>query len=62
MHSDGSQFAWLVSHAPEPVTVKPQLGSGARLYTLDGTPASATLALAPFGVGVFRIYSGADKA
>ena len=61
VHSDGSQFAWLVSHAAEPVTVKPQLASGAQLCTLDGTPASATLALAPFGVRVFRIHSGTEK-
>ena len=62
VHSDGSQFAWLVSHAPDPVTVKPQLASGARLCTLDGTLLNGTLALAPFGVGVFRIESGTNKA
>ena len=48
-----SHFAWLVSHAAEPVTVKPQLSAGSRLCELDGTPASETITLAPFGVGVF---------
>jgi endo-1,4-beta-mannosidase len=54
----GRQFAWLVSHAPEPVTVKPQLDSGTRLCALDGTPSNGTVTLAPFGVGVFRIENG----
>ena len=41
VHQDGRQFAWLVTHAPEPVTVKPQLSSGTRLCELDGTDAKA---------------------
>ena len=59
VHEDGSQFAWLVSHAAEPATVKPQLGPGLRLRELDGGPVSGTVTLAPFGAGVYRIESGA---
>ena len=58
VRADGSRFAWLVSHAEEPVTIKPQLSSGSRLCDLDGTPASETITLAPFGVGVFAIEPG----
>jgi endo-1,4-beta-mannosidase len=58
VRADGARFAWLVSHAAEPVTVKPQLGPGSRLCDLDGTPASETLTLAPYGVGVFAIDPG----
>jgi hypothetical protein len=54
----GSQLAWLVSHAPEMVTVKPQLASGARLRALDGAPSNGTVTLPPFGVGVFCIENG----
>ncbi len=53
VHSDGSHFCWLVSHAAEPVTIKPQLASGTRLVALDGTPGNGTISLQPFGVGVF---------
>ena len=58
VHPDGSRFAWLVSHAAEQVTVKPQLAAGTRLCALDGGPANGTIILAPFGVGVFCIDSG----
>jgi len=58
VHEDGSQFAWLVSHAAEPVTIKPQLASGSRLCALDGAPSNGSVSLAPFGVGVFCIESG----
>ena len=58
VRADGTRFAWLVSHAAEPVTIKPQLSSGSRLCDLDGAPASETLTLAPFGVGVFVIEPG----
>jgi endo-1,4-beta-mannosidase len=56
--SDGSQFAWLVSHAAEPVTVKPQLSAGSRLTPLDGAPRSGSITLDPFGVRVFRLEAG----
>jgi len=57
VRSDGAQFAWLVSHAAEPVTVKPQLAAGAALRTLGGAPAGESLTLDPFGVGVFCLES-----
>jgi hypothetical protein len=47
--------AWLVSHAAEPVTVKPPLAAGARLRELAGGIPDATIILPPSGVGVFRI-------
>jgi endo-1,4-beta-mannosidase len=59
VHDDGSHFAWLVSHATEPVTVKPQLGPGLRLCDLDGAPAGSAITLPPFGVGVYCI-AGTD--
>ncbi len=56
------QFAWLVSHAAEPVTIKPQLAAGARLGELAGGPVNGTIILPPFGVGVFRIEdAGPDQ-
>jgi hypothetical protein len=55
---DGSRFAWLVSQADEPVTVKPQLAGALRLATLDGTPAGEAVTLEPFGVGVFQLGNG----
>ncbi len=58
VHADGRQFAWLVSHAAEPVTVKPQLTAGTRLCDLAGGPANGTIILPAFGVGVFRVESG----
>jgi hypothetical protein len=60
--ADGTRFAWLVSHAAEPVTIKPQLGTGSRLCDLDGVPASETITLAPYGVGVFAIDPGPAAA
>jgi len=58
VHEDGSQFAWLVSHAAEPVTVKPQLGSGLRLRELGGGPVNGTVTLAAVGAGVYRLGGG----
>jgi hypothetical protein len=62
VRADGARFAWLVSHAAEPVTIKPQLSSGSRLCGLDGAPASETISLDPFGVGVFAIEPGPAPA
>ena len=31
VRADGTRFAWLVSHAAEPVTIKPQVSSGSQL-------------------------------
>jgi endo-1,4-beta-mannosidase len=58
VRSDGAQFAWLVSHADEPVTIKPQL-NGSWLRALDGSPSNGSVTLAPFGVGVFSLEDGA---
>ncbi len=59
VHPSQGRFAWLVSHAAEPVTIKPQLGPGTRLAGLAGSLvsglANGTIILPPFGVGVFRI-------
>ena len=53
-HADGTRFAWLVSHAPEPVTVKPVLAAGLRLATLGGEPADEVI-VGTFGVSVLRL-------
>jgi endo-1,4-beta-mannosidase len=62
VRADGTRFAWLVSHAAEPVTIKPQVSSGSQLCGLDGTPVSETVTLAPFGVGVFTLGAGPPHA
>ena len=55
VREDGARFAWLVSHAGEPVTVKPAAADGLCLTALDGSPVSAEITIAPFGVSVFRL-------
>jgi endo-1,4-beta-mannosidase len=55
VHQDGTRFAWLVSQSSEAVAVKPQLAAGLRLSAIDGDTANGEVALAPFGVGVFRL-------
>ncbi len=59
VRSDGHRFAWLVSQADEPLTIKPELAAGLRLAKLDGAGCGDTVGdavtLAPFGVGVFRL-------
>lgn len=59
VRSDGTRFAWLVSQADEPVTIKPELATGLTLTPLDGIAGSEghgdAVTLAPFGVGVFRL-------
>jgi hypothetical protein len=55
VHPDGSRFAWLVSQAAETVSVKPVLGNGLCLLTLDGETTGEDVTLPPFGVGVFRL-------
>lgn len=56
---DGRRFAWLVSQAGEPLTVKPELASGLTLAPLAGSAGGdgggEAITLAPFGVGVFRL-------
>jgi endo-1,4-beta-mannosidase len=55
VRSDGARFAWLVSQANEPVTVKPELAPGLWLSRLDGSATDDAVTLAPFGVSVFRL-------
>ena len=55
VRSDGARFAWLVSQASEPVTVKPELAPGLWLARLDGSATDGAATLDPFGVGVFRL-------
>jgi endo-1,4-beta-mannosidase len=55
VRSDGHRFAWLVSQADEPVTVKPGLAAGLRLTHLDGGAADTGVTLPPFGVSVLRL-------
>jgi hypothetical protein len=50
VHEDGTRYAWLVSQADEPLTVKPHLGAGAAL-----PPGQDSATLSPFGVTVLRI-------
>jgi endo-1,4-beta-mannosidase len=55
VRDDGQHFAWLVSQAEVPVTVRPQFANGLRLRALDGSEVSDTVTLEPFGVGVFAL-------
>jgi endo-1,4-beta-mannosidase len=57
---DGRRFAWLVSQASEPVTVKPQLAGQLRLRDLDGALAGEAVTLEPFGVSVFQLDDSED--
>jgi hypothetical protein len=61
VHDNGNRFAWLVSHAAEPVTVKPVLSPGLTLATLDGEAAGDSVTLPTFGVGVFRMDGPAGR-
>jgi endo-1,4-beta-mannosidase len=54
VRDDGTRFAVLVSHADEPLTLKPVLASGERLTTLDDEDADA-VSTGPFGVAVLKI-------
>jgi endo-1,4-beta-mannosidase len=55
VRSDGSRFAWLVSQADEPVTVKPELAPGLALAPLDGSSFDGVAVLAPFGISVYQL-------
>lgn len=57
VRDDGTRFAFLVSHAAEPVVVKPAVQPDWRLTTLAGE-APGEAAMGPFGVGIFRITQG----
>ena len=51
VHEDGRRFVWLVSHAPEPVSVTPQVRG--TLADLDGEPVT-DVALGAYGVAVLE--------
>jgi hypothetical protein len=53
VRADGARFAFLVSHADEPLTVKPVLEQCGRLTTLDGEDATGGVTMGPFGISVF---------
>ena len=52
---DGTRFAVLASHADEPLTIKPVLGTGSALVTLDGTEITEGVNLDPFGIKIFAV-------
>ena len=55
VRDDGSRFAVLVSHDDEQLTVKPQLGEGERLATLDEAEVVETVTMSPFGIIVLEV-------
>jgi hypothetical protein len=55
VRDDGARFAVIVSHADEPLTVKPVLPAGGRLTALDGTDATDSVTTEPFGVAILDI-------
>jgi endo-1,4-beta-mannosidase len=57
-HGDGARFAVLVSHADEDLTVRPCLGDGERLATLDEAEVVETVTMRPFGIIVLEITRG----
>ena len=58
VRADGARFAFLVSHADEPLTVKPVLDQGWRLTTLEGEDVTEGVTLDPFGIPVFLMTEG----
>ncbi len=55
VRDDGARFAVIVSHADEPLTVKPVLPAGGRLTALDGTDATDSVTTEPFGVAILNV-------
>jgi endo-1,4-beta-mannosidase len=55
VRADGARFAFLVSHAGDPRTVKPVLEQGCRLTTLDGKDVTGEVSIDSFGIAVFSI-------
>jgi endo-1,4-beta-mannosidase len=53
VRADGARFAFLVSHAGDPLTVKPTLESGWRLTTVTGEDVTGGVTIEPFGINVF---------
>jgi hypothetical protein len=66
VRTDGSRFAWLVSQADEPVTVKPELAAGLKLRRIDSQAVDEgdgrAVTLAPFGIGVFHLEGAPSPA
>ncbi len=55
VRDDGARFAFLVSHASEPVTVKPVLSGDARLVSLAGEKVDGAVTVPSFGVMIFSL-------
>lgn len=55
IRDDGTRFAVLASHAAEPLTVTPLLGTGGALVTLDSAARAGGVALGPFGIAVLKV-------
>ncbi|NJP67925.1 cellulase family glycosylhydrolase [Streptomyces spiramenti] len=57
VHEAGHEYVWLVSQAPDDLTVRPELHDHRALTTLDGTPVE-TVTLPGHGVAVLRSEVG----
>jgi endo-1,4-beta-mannosidase len=55
VRDDGARFAVLASHAGERLTVRPGLGEGERLATLDEAEVIETVTMSPFGIIVLEV-------
>ncbi|MGZ4432014.1 MAG: glycoside hydrolase 5 family protein [Trebonia sp.] len=55
VRDDGARFAVLASHAGERLTVRPRLGEGERLATLDEAEVVETVTMSPFGIIVLEV-------
>ncbi len=55
VRDDGARFAVLASHAGERLTVRPGLGEGDRLATLDEAEVVETVTMSPFGIIVLEV-------
>jgi hypothetical protein len=55
VRDDGARFAVLASHAGERLTVRPELGEGDGLATLDEAEVVETVTMGPFGIIVLEV-------
>ena len=55
VRDDGARFAVLASHAGERLTVRPSLGEGEGLATLDEAEVVETVTMSPFGIIVLKV-------
>ena len=55
VRDDGARIAVMASHAAEELTVKPRLGEGERLATLDKAEVAEEVTMSPFGIAVREI-------